>query len=59
MEDTPLRKAQKYLESVQMGAPTQGEAAITWTLIGLAANLGRVASALETLATRLEQKEGK
>lgn len=57
MEGTPLAKAQKFLETFQKGAPTAGESAITWALIALAANLGRVATALDKLADRGISKE--
>ena len=59
MEKTPLEKAQKFLESYQQGGPTEGESAIAWTLVELAKNLGRVATALETLAAKVEEKGGK
>ncbi|MBA7496202.1 hypothetical protein ES702_06800 [subsurface metagenome] len=47
MEKTVLAKAQKHLENFQQGAPTAGESAIAWALIGIAENLGRIATALE------------
>lgn len=56
---TPLAKAQKCLETVEQGAPTAGEAAITWALVGLAENLGRAATALDKLADKVEEKGSK
>ena len=56
---TPLAKAQKFLENYQQGAPTAGESAIAWALVGLAENLGRVATALDKLANKVEEKGGK
>ena len=50
MEKTSLAQAQKFLESHEEGAPTAGESAIAWALIGIAENLGRVATALKMKA---------
>jgi len=47
MAKAALEKAQKFLENVEIGAPTAGEAAIVWALIALTESLGRVATALE------------
>lgn len=55
---TPLEKAQKFLESFQQGAPTEGESAIAWTLVALAQNLGQMATALDKLADKVEEKGG-
>lgn len=59
MDKTALAKAQKCLKTIQEGASTPGEEAITWALIALAENLGRMATALETLAIKVGEKEGK
>ncbi len=56
---TPLEHAQKFLEKFEPGAPTAGESAITWALVALAENLGRVATALDKLADKVEEKGGK
>lgn len=58
MEKTALGKATKFLETFEKGPPTAGESAITWALVALAENLGRVATALEKLADKVEEKGG-
>lgn len=50
MDKTALAEARKCLETVEQGAPTAGEAAITWAFVALAENLGRVATIAETWA---------
>lgn len=52
MKKSALENAQAYLENVQKGSPTPGEAAITWAVVALATNLGRLATALDKLADR-------
>lgn len=58
MEKIALAEAQKCLETVEQGAPTAGESAITWALVALAENLERVATALEKLADKAQEKRG-